>query len=300
MENCEIDSNKPSLAPADKSWSHNKWANYWRKYIGVETLPANSRSKIPFVRGILESWKKYQTEPSTDEEFQHWLDNNSFDNGICILTGKVRHRPDRSGLYFVVIDGDKPDGIKELLTQNGNGPPSLQEVAKNWRWLVTQHKDSPEKAHFGFYSPIRFSEKYHDPILGLEIRCEDNDGKTGRVMMVAPSIHQNGHPYEIIGTKDPVVLTELQAMELKQHIDQVCLRNGVEYLTNTRTGEKGSKSGRLGDNIKRMIKKLTIDEKFKISAGQRNDMLIAVADSILFNHSHIIPEEKLRDVPRYH
>ena len=89
-------------------------------------------------------------------------------------------------------------------------------------------------------------------------------------------------------------------MELKQHIDQVCLRNGVEYLTNTRTGEKGSKSGRLGDNIKRMIKKLTIDEKFKISAGQRNDMLIAVADSILFNHSHIIPEEKLKGVPRYH
>jgi hypothetical protein len=285
--------------PLGKNWSHNEWAKYWRERIGVETLPANSRSKIPFVPGKLESWLKYQTEPSTDKEFQHWLDNNAFDNGICILTGKIRHRPDRNHLYFVVIDVDRPDGIKELFTRNGSDPPPLQEIAK--KWIVTQHKDSLEKAHFGFYSSIPFAEKSSDSIIGLEVRCQDYEGKTRRVIMVAPSIHMNGHPYEIIGTKDPIVLTGLQALELKQHIDQVCIKNGVEYLTNTKTGErvkgKGSKGGssRLGDNINRMIKKLTIDEKIEILVGQRNDMMIAVADSVLFNHSHIIPEEGLRE-----
>jgi hypothetical protein len=178
-----------------------------------------------------------------------------------------------------------------LFTRNDNAPPPLQEIAK--KWIVTQHKDSPKKAHFGFYSHIPFPEKSSDAIIGLEVRCQDYEGKTRRVVMVAPSIHKNGHPYEIIGTKDPVVLTELQAIELKQHIDQICIRNGVEYLT--KTGENGSKSGRLGDNIKHMIKKLAIDDKIKIPEGQRNDMMIAVADSVLFNHSHIIPEEKLRE-----
>jgi hypothetical protein len=291
------DKDTQEQGPAGKDWSHNKWAKYWRRYMGLETLPANSRSKIPFVRGKFDSWLKYQTEPSTDEEFQQWLDNNAFDTGICILTGKVRHRPDRNNLYFVVIDVDRPDGIKELLTRNSNPPPPLKEIAK--KWIVTQHKDSPEKAHFGFYSSIPFQEKSPDAIIGLEVRCQDYEGKTRRVVMVAPSIHKNGHPYEIIGTKDPVVLTELQALELKQHIDQVCIRNGVEYLTNTKSGEngKGSKSGsgRLGDNIKRMIKKLTIDDKIAIPEGQRNDMIIAVADSVLFNHSHAIPEGKLRE-----
>ena len=94
-----------------------------------------------------------------------------------------------------------------MLTQNGK-TPTLKQVAE--KWIVTQHKDSPEKAHFGFYSAIPFPEKCSDRVLGLEVRCQDYEGKTGRVVMVAPSIHKNGHPYEIIGTKDPVVLMSPQ------------------------------------------------------------------------------------------
>jgi hypothetical protein len=48
---------------------------------------------------------------------------------------------------------------------------------------------------------VRFPEKSPDAIIGLEVRCKDMEGKTGRVVMVSPSIHQDGHPYEIIGTK---------------------------------------------------------------------------------------------------
>ena len=257
----------------------NEGARYWREFIGVETLPADSKFKKP-----LYDWKPYQTIPSTDEEFQRWIDTNAFANGVCILTGKVRHRPDRQHLFFVMIDGDKSDGVKELLRQNGH-TPTLQEMSE--KWIVEQHNDKPEKAHFGFYSPIRFPEKWPDPILGLEIRCEDSDGKTNRVITVTPSIHKDGQPYEIIGTKDPAVLSELQALQLKQHINQICMRNGIEYLTKT-----GSKKP--DPKIKKMIKTLKIDDSIEIMEGQRNDILIAVADSILFNHSHKHSEEDLR------
>jgi hypothetical protein len=232
----------------------NEGATYWRRYIGVETLPAKSREKKPS-----SFWKRYQdpNKPATDAEFQKWLDNDEFKDGVCILTGKVRHRPDRQHLYYVKIDGDKAAGLKELLTINGR-TATLQEVSQ--KWIVEQHKDSPDKAHFGFYSPIRFPEKSTDAIIGLEVRC---------------------------GTKDPVILKVEQAQELIQHINQICIRNGVEYLT--KTGNK-----RLDAKLKKMIQNITIDTSIEISEGQSNDILIAVADSILFNHSHKIPEDRLR------
>ena len=245
----------------------NKGAKYWRYTIGVETLPALSKEKRPDLR----SWEKYQREPVTDEEFQSWLDDDKFKNGVCILPGKIHHRSDRQHLYYIVIDGDKAHGIKELLTRNGH-TPTLQEVAK--QWIVEQHKDNTEKAHFGFYSPIPFLDKLPDSV-------------PNRVVVVSPSTHKDGHPYEIIGTKDPVVLSELQALQLKQHINQICIRNGVPYLE--KTGNL-----RVDAKLKRMIQKLEIDESIEIAEGQRNDMLIAVADSILFNHSHKFSEEKLR------
>src|SRR5829696_2536617 len=257
----------------------NKGAKYWRYTIGVETLPALSKEKRPDLR----SWEKYQREPVTDEEFQSWLDDDKFKNGVCILPGKIRHRSDRQHLYYIVIDGDKAHGIKELLTRNGH-TPTLQEVAK--QWIVEQHKDNTEKAHFGFYSPIPFPDKLPDSIIGLEVRC-GAEGISNRVVVVSPSIHKDGYPYEIIGTKDPVVLSELQALQLKQHINQICIRNGIEYLT--KTG-----NSRLDVKLKQTIKKLEIDKSIEILEGQRNDMLIAIADSILFNHLHQFPEEKLR------
>lgn len=255
----------------------NEGAKYWRKIIGVETLPAISKEKKPFG-----TWKKYQTEAASDEEFQNWIDNDKFKDGICILPGKVRHRA-AAHLYYIVIDGDKAAGVKELLTRNGH-TPTLQEVAE--KWIVEQHADDPKKAHFGFYSPIPFPNKVPDSIIGLEVRC-DSKGVTNRVVIVSPSIHKDGHPYEIIGTKDPVVLSETQALQLKQHINQICVRNGVEYLT--KTGNL-----RIDAKLKKMIQKLTIDNSIEIMEGQRNDMLIAIADSILFNHSHKHSEDKLR------
>lgn len=166
----------PNPNPKTINW----WLDYWRNYIGVETLPAISREKRPhptLKTGNKFSWKKYQAEASTAEEFQQWKDRNLFSDGICILTVKIRHRPDRAHLYFVVIDVDKPDGMKEFLTRNGK-IPTLRQVAE--KWIVTQHKDNPEKAHFAFYSAVPFPEKCSDSVLGLEVRCQDSEGKTGR------------------------------------------------------------------------------------------------------------------------
>src|SRR5687767_10842655 len=108
-------------APSEIKTS-NDGARYWRKFIGVETLPAISKEKKPhptLKTGDKYSWEKYQKESATDKEFQSWLDNDKFKDGVCILPGKVRHREDRKHLFYIKIDGDKAAGIKELLTRNG-------------------------------------------------------------------------------------------------------------------------------------------------------------------------------------
>ena len=40
-------------------------------------------------------------------------------------------------------------------------------------------------------------------------------------MIVSPSIHKNGHPYEIIGTKEPLVLNKEQSEKLEQGINKI-------------------------------------------------------------------------------
>ena len=63
----------------------------------------------------------------------------------------------RKDLFYVVIDGDKAAGIKELLSRDGK-TVTIRDMSQ--KWIVEHHKDNPEKAHFGFYSPIRFPKSY--------------------------------------------------------------------------------------------------------------------------------------------
>lgn len=53
------------------------------------------------------------------------------------------------------------------------------------------------------FIPIPFPKKSADTELGLEVKGLGEHG----IAFCYPSIHKNGHPYEIIGTNQPVTLT---------------------------------------------------------------------------------------------
>lgn len=120
--------------------------------------------------------------------------------------------------YLVVLDADKIEAIKEICTRNGK-TISLQEMAR--KTLVEQHKDCLDRAHICFYSPIPFPKKSAYSVLGLEVKG---------LMFCSPSLHKNGHPYEIMGTSQPISLTIEQAKELMLHIDSICEKHNQEYL----------------------------------------------------------------------
>ena len=49
-------------------------------------------------------------------------------------------------------------------------------------------------------------------------------------MYCSPSIHKDGHRYEILGVREPVALSISEADELERHIDDICKRHGIQYL----------------------------------------------------------------------
>ncbi len=193
---------------------------------------------------------------------------------MAIIPGKVWHKPDKIGQFFVVIDPDTKKAIEELCTGDGK-TISVGEMAS--KFLIEQHKDDLDRAHICFYSPIPFVKKSLDSIIGIEVKSEGEHG----IPFCCPSIHKNKdlgdtniHRYEIIRTFQPVTLTISQATELMQHINRICLKFGVQYL------DKDTRISRM----KPMIQQLTIDPRIRIHQGERHSTLLSVANSLLLRH----------------
>ena len=188
-------------------------------------------------------------------------------------------------MYLVGIDIDRQNGIDAFCTRNGK-VISLQDLAS--QTLVEQHEDAPDRCHVFFYSPFRFPVKRPDEILGIEVKSLWEHG----LMRVAPSITEGGYPLKIIGAaREPVILNDLQANELLQHINHICIDNGVEYLqkANIDGGDYNDNSSTyLKPELRKVIKSQDVSfatrDKVKIESGYRNITLISVANSILFTH----------------
>ena len=243
----------------------NQSADFWRYDIGVNVIPADTINKKPIV-----CWSEWQDKPIPEELHNQWKAEGLFSNGIAIIPGQVWHREDKKSLFFIFIDADKQNAINEICTRNEK-TITLNEMAE--KFLVEQHKDNPEKAHIYFYSPIPFPKKSADTVLGLEVKGVGEHG----IAFCFPSIHKDGMPYDIIGTNQPEVLNEIQALELIQHIDQICIKHGLQYL-------ESSDSSNFSSRLRNIITTLVLDTNVKIPQGQRHVTLISVADSLLFNH----------------
>jgi hypothetical protein len=239
--------------------SINDWAKFWRYDIGVNVIPANTREKKPTTL-----WKEFQDSPVSGKQFQQWIDEGAFEGGIAILPGKVWHRPNLCGYYLIFTDFDKQMGIEEVLTRDGR-TKTLQEAAQ--LTIIEQHSDSPDKAHAYFYSSMPFPNKSPDTILGIEIKGQGEHG----LAFCTNSVHKNGKRYEIIGTKEPLVLNDLAAREMIQHLDQVCVKHGVQYL---------EKVSRLSERLKWMARTLHMDKNVRIPKGERHTTLISFANDI--------------------
>ena len=111
----------------------------------------------------------------------------------------------------------------------------------------------------------------------IEVKSE---GKS--FVICSPSIHEDGHRYEIIGTNTPLFLNAEKSAKLEGSIIQI--HKKYSSCSNNYNPSSGN-SSYLTDELKNITKTLKIDNiTNKIPNGSRNNTLLAVADSLLYHH----------------
>ena len=259
--------------------SFNETADYWRYEVGANVIPANTRKKSTFI-----NWKQYQDSPISKEQHEQWKANNAFNDGMAIIAGKAWHA--NTDRYLILVDLDNKKAIDEFCTRNDVMTP-LNELAKSM--IIEQHDDEPGKAHIIFYASRPFAKKSSstvskaisdkldkNEIPAIEIKGKGEHG----ILFVTPSVHKNGHPYHIIGTKKLDDCLFFDALET--HLDNICNKYGIPYLI----GTSGS--------TKQPINEL-FNEDTRIHEGHnRHEALLRAMESLLRRNQGILTHEQIK------
>src|SRR5918994_1517298 len=211
---------------------HNAWADFWYYQIGVNVIPAHTRQKKTFVE-----WKPWQIESIPEELHGQWKRENRFADGLAIILGKV-WRGEHIGEYLIFVDLDNQKAIEEFcayFSANNGQNAALIQIAE--KFIVEQHLDDTSKAHVFYYSEVMFPKKSSDVNIIASGKDDDNLPAieikglgTHGIAYCTPSVHKNGQRYQIIGTSTPVKLSEDQAQQMIEHIDNVSKKHGLHYL----------------------------------------------------------------------
>ena len=265
--------NKPQMTP-------NEGADFWYYDIGGTPIPVISKNKNNPEKGFAKvKWTKYQTEELDEETFKQWKEQGLYDEGIAIIGGYV-WRGKFKGFYLIMTDQDNQRGIDEMF------PGGLDKVKE--KTLVEQHVDRLDKSHVYFYSVKPVHVKASSGNKG-DIEAEKNnerpaievkgEGEHG-LHVVAPSIHADGHPYEIVSiNRYPNVVNNVE-----EQVQKVCDKFKIQYLDKeTKFGYQKTKASEY------------LDPKYKIgeSEGRRPALLVVC------NHYFWRRQERLEEPETY-
>ncbi len=197
----------------------NAASDYWHHKIGVNVIPVDSKNKRTFSK-----WKENQNNPITDEQHELRKKNGDYKNGIAALSGKV-WRGSYKDKHLVVVDLDNKNGIDEFIEHCFPNLKTLEDLSQ--QTIIEQHADNKDKSHVYFIveKPLinrggingtNNHNRNDDSLPIIEIKSE---GKS--FVICSPSVHKNGHRYEIIGTNEPMVLDYNQSEQLEENINKI-------------------------------------------------------------------------------
>ena len=268
------------MTPNEPQMTMIEGANFWYYEIGINPIGVISKNKNDSEKGFAKTgWKKYQTEELDEETFKQWKDQGVYDDGIAVIGGYV-WRGKFKGYYLVMTDEDNQRGIDEMF------PGGLEKVKH--KTLVEQHMDRPDKAHVYFYSKepihkksasgkkeeIDAEKKNERP--AIEIKGKGEHG----LHVVTPSIHADGHPYEIVSYgRFPNVVNNVE-----EQVQKVCDKFEISYLDEkTKFGHQKTKAS------------IYLDPDYKIgeSEGRRPALLVVC------NHFFWRRQERLEEPETY-
>lgn len=237
----------------------NAWADFWRNQIGVNVVPANTVKKTTWISWSKDPRGNWQEIPIPKGIHDEWKRNGDFKNGMAVICGKI-FRGNNIGKYLCAIDCDNKLAIEEMTKD-------LQRLSQHT--IVEQHPDNPDKAHIYFLTTKPMKKKSSDStnaelskkmkaneVPALEVKGEGQHG----VMYCTPSPHAGGSNYEIIGTKEPAIMDNVDTV-----IKTICDKYNLG----------------IGDDGK-IPMKILYDPETKIYAGHnRHEAVMRYCESIL-------------------
>lgn len=272
----------------------NMFADYFFYTFGVPVLPKIKGTKRP--NG---EWGLYTKHGVSVEQHEKWKKEGAYENGFMLIPGNV-YRGQYKGKYFVALDCDSSisfEYIKKLLKEK------YSQV--NDYFIIEQHRDNLQKAHFYLFSEIPFPKKIKDKVIELEIACEGND----KLMCSSPGPHPGGFAYEFEDMDNkarnnwlPKNLDKQQSEDLLRSIQHYCKENGVSYsisllplnnniLENLNGRENVAEVKHLLPNkVYQFIKTLDFesfsyeDPENKIMQGFRHPSLLTIANILISTH----------------
>lgn len=214
----------------EKQMTPNEGADYWYYEIGVNVIPVDSSLKNEDdpekKKGFCKiAWTKYQTQKLDEENFKTWKEQGLFEKGITIIGGYV-WRGNFKGYYLCMIDLDNQLGIDEVF------PKGLSQIGH--KTLVEQHLDRRDKAHVYFYTKEPIHKKSTSGVK-VDVEAEKNNKRpaievkghgTHGIHIVTPSIHADGHPYQIVS----IVRYPSWVNDMEKQIQTVCEKYSIPYL----------------------------------------------------------------------
>jgi MoxR-like ATPase len=261
---------------------------------GHNVIPFDSHNKVVKI----ESWKQFIPPNNIpDEQYEEWYRNGTFSHGMAIMLGRLNNnkKDQDTPLFGIGIDCDNQAGIDLVL--EAFGFKTITEASKYV--IVNQHRDQKYKAHFILYSHKEIPQirTYVRPTEGDDIDLKEKPKVellgAGHVLIVEPSIHRDGYPYETPegGTMDPITMDDLQ-----QRFEEAFKKCEIPYGNNgvTHTYNNGIEVG-LNEEGK-IPTKLLFDPYTKIYEGDRNNQLLRVASILLFRNQSILEEYKIREI----
>ncbi len=257
----------------------NDWADFWRNEIGVNVFPIEFRKKKTYVK-----WSEFEEKQVPEDQHNKWKEDESFNNGIAIMAGKI-WRGKYKEKYLACIDIDNKKGIEQFLSHFGK-VDTIEKLGE--KTIVEWHKDNPNKVHIYFIveKPLtkksgitvsnkdNLTNKEEMDIPAIEVKSEGRHG----IMIVAPSIHMNGSPYETLGTKIPTVLDESQSEALENSL------NNIYNKYNDNSGLKGETVIPIAELFK---------PEFTVYEGNnRHEAMLRVMESLIQRLRSIILKRK--------
>ena len=232
------------------------------------------------------NWKHQQTNAQSLEEYEKLKQDNPLSNW-GIITGKIWRGPYKDK-YLVVIDLDNKKAIDEFLSYFPDNV-TIGTIAQIT--IVVQHQDAiGERVHIYFVTerPIvkrsGISGSRNNDLKNEEIPAIEVKSDSSTYVNCPPSVSIKGYPYEVMGTRDILVLNEDATKDLEIIIDQIYQKYG----------SKESLNGQANVPINQLF-----SPDFVIYEGNNRHLgLLRIMESLIQRFRGLLTEDEIRNYAR--